>query len=86
MHTVNTLEPRYGGERMITLNEYQYHWRLQAIRGKVVSISLNKSIAQEDKCVIIAEMKLGAFVGTNYQNIYTDVLLSALRNKVISKE
>ncbi|AGC34903.1 hypothetical protein ACQ29_gp223 [Escherichia phage PBECO4] len=50
------------------------------------SIVLNKSIAQEDKCVIIAEMKLGAFVGTNYQNIYTDVLLSALRNKVISKE
>ena len=71
---------------MVTLNEYQYHWRLQTIRGKVVSISLDKSIAQEDKCVIIAEMKLGAFVGTNYQNIYTDVLLSALRNKVISKE
>lgn len=71
---------------MITLNEFQYHWRLQAIRRKVVSISLDKSIAQEDKCVIIAEMKLGAFVGTNYQNIYTDVLLSSLRNKVISKE
>lgn len=71
---------------MITLNEFQYHWRLQAIRRKVVSISLDKSIVQEDKCVIIAEMKLGAFVGTNYQNIYTDVLLSALRNKVISKE
>ena len=71
---------------MITLNEFQYHWRLQAIRRKVVNISLDKSIAQEDKCVIIAEMKLGAFVGTNYQNIYTDVLLSTLRNKVISKE
>lgn len=70
---------------MIILNEYQYHWRLQTIRGKVVSISLDKSIAQEDKCVIIAEMKLGAFVGTNYQNIYTDVLLSSLRNKVVSK-
>lgn len=71
---------------MITLNEFQYHWRLQAIRRKVVSISLDKSIAQEDKCIIIAEMKLGAFVGTNYQNIYTDVLLSALRNKVLSRE
>ncbi|WPK18441.1 hypothetical protein [Salmonella phage SD-1_S14] len=71
---------------MIILNEYQYHWRLQTIKSKVYSIVLNKSIAQEDKCVIIAEMKLGAFVGTNYQNIYTDVLLSALRNKVISKE
>lgn len=71
---------------MIILNEYQYHWRLQTIKSKVYSIVLNKSIAQEDKCVIIAEMKLGVFVGTNYQNIYTDVLLSALRNKVISKE
>ena len=71
---------------MVTLNEYQYHWRLQTIRRKVVSISLDKSIAQEDKCVIIAEMKLGVFVGTNYQNIYTDVLLSALRNKVLSRE
>ncbi|QDF14104.1 Uncharacterised protein [Escherichia coli] len=70
---------------MITLNEFQYHWRLQTIKSKVYSIVLNKSIAQEDKCVIIAEMKLGAFVGTNYQNIYTDVLLSALRNKVVSK-
>lgn len=70
---------------MIILNEYQYHWRLQTIKSKVYSIVLNKSIAQEDKCVIIAEMKLGAFVGTNYQNIYTDVLLSALRNKVVSK-
>lgn len=71
---------------MIILNEYQYHWRLQTIKSKVYSIVLNKSIEQEDKCVIIAEMKLGVFVGTNYQNIYTDVLLSALRNKVISKE
>ncbi|BBM61891.1 hypothetical protein EO157G_3020 [Escherichia phage SP27] len=70
---------------MIILNEYQYHWRLQTIKSKVYSIVLNKSIAQEDKCVIIAEMKLGVFVGTNYQNIYTDVLLSALRNKVVSK-
>lgn len=70
---------------MIILNEYQYHWRLQTIKSKVYSIVLNKSIAQEDKCVIIAEMKLGAFVGTNYQNIYTDVLLSSLRNKVVSK-
>lgn len=71
---------------MKVLNEYQYHWRLQAIRGKVVNISLDKSITQEDKCVIIAEMKLGVFVGTNYQNIYTDVLLSSLRNKVLSRE
>ncbi|OTE92291.1 hypothetical protein G17_00602 [Escherichia phage vB_EcoM_G17] len=70
---------------MIILNEYQYHWRLQTIKSKVYSIVLNKSIAQEDKCVIIAEMKLGVFVGTNYQNIYTDVLLSSLRNKVVSK-
>lgn len=71
---------------MITLNEYEYHWRLQTIRGEVTSISLNKSIAQEDKCVIIAEMKLSLFVGTNYQNIFTDVWLASLRNKVISKE
>ena len=70
---------------MIILNEYQYHWRLQTIKSKVYSIVLNKSIAEEDKCVIIAELKLGAFVGTNYQNIYTDLLLSALRNKVVSK-
>ena len=71
---------------MKLLSNYEYYSLLRTIQAIVSSISLNKSIAQEDKCVIIAEMKLALFVGTNYQNIYTDLLLSALRNKVISKE
>ena len=71
---------------MKLLSNYEYYSLLRTIQATVSSISLNKSIAQEDKCVIIAEMKLAIFVGTNYQNIYIDVLLSSLRNKVLSRE
>lgn len=71
---------------MKILSEYEYHSTLQTIKAKISGISLNQSIAQEDKCVIMAEMKLALFVGTNYQNIYIDVLLANLRNKVLSKK
>ncbi|USL83399.1 hypothetical protein A4_323 [Escherichia phage A4] len=71
---------------MKILSGYEYYSLLRTIQAKVSSISLDKSIAQVDKCVIITEMKLSIFIGTNYQSIYTDAWLASLRNKVISRE
>ncbi len=71
---------------MKILSGYEYYRLLRTIQAKVSSISSNKSIAQVDKCVIITEMKLSIFIGTNYQNIYIDAWLASLRNKVLTRE
>ncbi|AIT14218.1 hypothetical protein [Escherichia phage vB_EcoM_CRJP21] len=69
---------------MKILTEHEYYNRLRTIQGKVSWTFLDNSIAEADRCVIIAEMKLLLFIGTNYQSIYIDAWLSSLRLKSVS--
>lgn len=70
---------------MINLNSDEYHERMAKISTKRNEIYFNKEIQHSKKMIMMRELKMGVFLGTNYQDTEVNRLIAELLLEIKGK-
>lgn len=68
--------------KMIKLSQAKYKERLEKITPKLNEIHHGEVIKHGNKMIMKLELKVGAFIGTNYQEYYVDEYIIALKRYI----